>query len=172
MSANKWTIVFLTRFAYQPIGDGVIAGDGEPIIDKDTNVLYMHDGSQAGGNPLQMYATNSLTDTTDFDGILNGDDTTVQKALDKIDDAGSIGPQGNQGDQGFQGTAGGIMNWEGAWASDHGTYNVDDVVENNGSTYVCVLQHTAAGDKEPPNLTYWNLVSAAGDQGTQGDQGN
>jgi len=51
------------------------------------------------------------------------------------------------------------------WASDHGTYSVGNTVQGDGGTdtyiYICILQHTAAGDKEPPNATYWSRVQYA-----------
>jgi hypothetical protein len=54
-------------------------------------------------------------------------------------------------------------NDEGVWDALHGTYNVNDFVKGDGTPdaffYACVLQHTAAADKEPPNDTYWKRVS-------------
>ena len=47
----------------------------------------------------------------------------------------------------------------GTWASDHGAYAVGDLaqgdVDPGALFYVCIAAHTAAGDKEPPNASYW-----------------
>ena len=60
-------------------------------------------------------------------------------------------------------------NWRGAWDSGR-DYIVYDIVEFDGSAYVCIKQHT---NQTPPNLTYWNLFigSQIGPQGPQGPQG-
>jgi hypothetical protein len=57
-------------------------------------------------------------------------------------------------------------NWRGAWDSER-AYIVYDIIEYNGSAYVCIKQHA---DQVPPNLTYWNLL-AEGQIGPQGPQG-
>jgi len=52
-----------------------------------------------------------------------------------------------------------IQSAEGEWAGDHGTYTAGDLVVGDGDPdalfHVCIQTHTAAGDKEPPNATYW-----------------
>jgi hypothetical protein len=66
-------------------------------------------------------------------------------------------------------------NWRGAWDSER-AYIVYDIIEYNGSSYVCIKQHT---NQAPPNFTYWDLLAEGqigpqgpqGDIGTQGDQG-
>jgi len=56
------------------------------------------------------------------------------------------------------------FNWQGAYAG--GTaYAVDDVVSYNGSSYVCKLASTG---NLPTNTTYWDLMSQAGTNGTNG----
>jgi len=56
------------------------------------------------------------------------------------------------------------FNWKGAY-SGATAYVVDDVVESGGSTYVCILASTG---NTPPNATYWELMSQAGTNGTDG----
>ena len=56
------------------------------------------------------------------------------------------------------------FNWRGAYAS--GTaYAVDDVVSSGGSSYVCILASTG---NAVSNGTYWEQMSAAGTNGTNG----
>ena len=77
--------------------------------------------------------------------------------------AGEPGPQGEQGPPGTPG-----MVWKGTWDADT-TYEEKDVVENDGSAYICILGNT---NKEPPNATYWELVASKGDTGPQGPEGD
>ena len=56
------------------------------------------------------------------------------------------------------------FNWKGTYNA--GTaYAVDDVVSYNGSSYVCILASTG---NLPTNTTYWNVMSQAGTNGTDG----
>ena len=56
------------------------------------------------------------------------------------------------------------FNWKGAYNA--GTaYAVDDVVSHSGSSYVCILASTG---NVPTNTTYWEQMSAAGTNGTNG----
>ena len=59
------------------------------------------------------------------------------------------------------------FNWKGAYAG--GTaYTVDDVVSSGGSSYVCILASTGNATS---NGTYWELMSSAGTNGTDGSNG-
>jgi len=56
------------------------------------------------------------------------------------------------------------FNWKGAYAG--GTaYTVDDVVSSGGSSYVCILASTGNATS---NGTYWEQMSSAGTNGTNG----
>ena len=56
------------------------------------------------------------------------------------------------------------FNWKGTYAG--GTdYVVDDVVEYNGSSYICILASTG---NLPTNATYFEQMSSAGTNGTNG----
>jgi len=56
------------------------------------------------------------------------------------------------------------FNWKGAYAG--GTaYAVDDVVSYNGSSYICILASTG---NLPTNGTYWEQMSSAGTDGSDG----
>ena len=67
-------------------------------------------------------------------------------------DTGDTGPQGIQGIQGIKGNQ-----WQGAWVP--GTYQIDDMVENDGSSWIAIAVTT----QEPNNLaTEWELFAAKG----------
>lgn len=45
-----------------------------------------------------------------------------------------------------------------AWSGAGVSYALRQYVTNGGASYRCILAHTSAADKEPPNATYWALV--------------
>ena len=56
------------------------------------------------------------------------------------------------------------FNWKGAY-NNSTAYVVDDVVSSGGSSYVCILASTG---NAVSNGTYWNIMSSAGTNGTNG----
>jgi Collagen triple helix repeat (20 copies) len=78
---------------------------------------------------------------------------------------GATGPTGVTGPKGDQGDPG--LVWQGAYASGT-TYNVDDAVSYNGSSYICIASTTG---NLPTNTTYWNLLAAKGTDGGGGGSG-
>jgi hypothetical protein len=56
------------------------------------------------------------------------------------------------------------FNWKGAY-NNSTAYAVDDVVSSGGSSYVCILASTG---NAVSNGTYWNIMSSAGTNGTNG----
>ena len=56
------------------------------------------------------------------------------------------------------------FNWKGAY-NGATAYAVDDVVSSGGSSYVCILASTG---NAVSNGTYWNIMSSAGTNGTNG----
>ena len=57
------------------------------------------------------------------------------------------------------------FNWKGAYNSGT-TYAVDDVVSSGGNSYVCIQAHS---NQAVGNATaYWNIMSSAGTNGTNG----
>ena len=64
-----------------------------------------------------------------------------------------------------------ILVGRGSWA-DSEDYNLCDVVEYSGSNYASILSHTSATvTNEPPNPTYWTLLTTTGPQGPAGVAG-
>jgi hypothetical protein len=75
-------------------------------------------------------------------------------------DKGDKGDQGDPGPQGDPGVDGRSFNWLGAW--DGGTaYEIDDVVERNGSSYIAIAANTASA---PPSAD-WELMAQKGADG-------
>lgn len=92
-------------------------------------------------------------------------------------DTGNQGPQGLQGIQGPQGLKGDKgdkgLQWSNAWQSGE-DYAVDDLVQEEGSTYIAIAAHTAGSGSRPASGVswqgYWELFVAKG-SGPQGPQG-
>jgi hypothetical protein len=65
------------------------------------------------------------------------------------------------------------INWLGAWDSvpPYTIYDPNDAVSYGGSSYICILQTTAAGEL-PTNITYWNPLAIQGNAGPAGVSGS
>ena len=89
-----------------------------------------------------------------------------------VGNQGYQGTQGSAGQQGVQGATGEVgsdgLNWLGAWDSET-EYDPSNAVENDGTSYICSQIHT---NEEPPNATYWSILSLQGAQGPAGNQGS
>jgi hypothetical protein len=71
---------------------------------------------------------------------------------------GATGAIGLTGDTGLTG-ANGDITWNNSWILQN--YTVNQVVEYNGSSYICILNTTT--NQIPTNVTYWNLMVSKGD---------
>jgi len=63
------------------------------------------------------------------------------------------------------------INWAGTWESQNRQYNKNDIVFYNGSSYICILPHTASDNRLPTNNALWELVALKGETGLQGTKG-
>ena len=67
--------------------------------------------------------------------------------------------------------ADGDITWQNAWVITT-VYTTNQAVENDGSSYVCILNHTASASDEPGVggswTTYWDLMADKGDTGPAG----
>lgn len=68
----------------------------------------------------------------------------------------------------LRGADGVSFTWLGPWTTA-ADYAADDVVENDGSSYICILGHTSSASDEPGvgvnTATYWELVAQKGADG-------
>lgn len=67
-------------------------------------------------------------------------------------------------------SSGSSIAWKGMW-TDSATYNKQDMVQYNGSSYIAVANHVASLSNQPPSGS-WGLVAAAGLKGDTGDKGD
>lgn len=56
---------------------------------------------------------------------------------------------------------------KGTWSSST-AYTIGDIVDSDGSSYICIANNS---NQEPPNATYWALLSSKGEKGDTGSQG-
>lgn len=80
-----------------------------------------------------------------------GTTNDISVSLSQVGQQGAAGPQG--------------ITWEGNWVIST-SYSLLDAVQNDGSSYICILAHTSAAGNEPGVgaswQTYWELLAAAG----------
>jgi hypothetical protein len=74
----------------------------------------------------------------------------------------------------IKGIASGAFTWKGPWV-DGTAYITNDLVENNGSTYIATADHISSPATEPGDgvswETVWDLVAAKGEDGSPGPPG-
>ena len=63
-----------------------------------------------------------------------------------------------------------VMVWRGTWALGE-EYNVYDAVQYEGSSYICIQDHTSEASNSPPDEVMWNILALEGEQGPQGETG-
>jgi hypothetical protein len=124
-----------------------------------------YDLVESNGDTYIAITTNTDSEPPSADWDL----FVVGGAVGATGPAGDTGVQGLQGEQGDTGASGVNFVWHHTWADDV-TYDANDAVYYDGSSYVCILE---ALDKQPDvETTYWELFVAKG-QGvpTGGDIG-
>ena len=95
--------------------------------------------------------------------VTNENQVAVKVVETGVVTVGSPGPQGPTGPQGS------VYTPRGSYINDGSTqYYPNDLVEWQGSSYVCILEHHGA---TPPNATYWQLLASKGDTGADGADG-
>lgn len=116
----------------------------------------------AAGDVIRILSTGAATHS-----LQSASDTWLSIA--KI-----TGLRGNQGVTGDPGADGQGFSWRGEWVTSTG-YHPYDVVSQDGSSYVCKLDHTSAAANLPGDgeswETYWDLVVLRGTPGDPGSQG-
>ncbi len=90
----------------------------------------------------------------------------IYRGITLISDAiGATGPAGTSG------TSGTSFTWEGDWDINLGYY-VNDVVQYNGSSYICIQNVPSLDPPPPSNPTIWATMSQAGAIGATGATGS
>ena len=86
----------------------------------------------------------------------------------------SGGAPGAPGPAGADGADGESFVWRGQW-SDSSSYIINEVVFNNGSSYIATADHDASFATEPGDgtswIVVWDLMAQKGDTGDTGPQG-
>jgi hypothetical protein len=84
-------------------------------------------------------------------------EVTIGTANDISVSLSLAGPQGPSGPVG--------ISWEGAW-SNSTSYTLNNVVNNGGSSYICIFAHSSSESDEPGAgaswETYWEILAASG----------
>jgi len=63
------------------------------------------------------------------------------------------------------------LTWKESWSSNNVSYNENDIVAYNGSSYICVLSHTSNESRLPTNEALWHIFAQKGDTGPRGLSG-
>ncbi|MGA2594228.1 MAG: carbohydrate-binding protein, partial [Bryobacteraceae bacterium] len=93
-----------------------------------------------------------------------------QGATGSMGPSGLAGPQGPQGATGPTGAAGPQgLSWQGVWNISK-TYNLNDAVSYNGSSYISLTANNTANEPDTAPAA-WSLVANAGATGSQGPAG-
>ncbi len=75
----------------------------------------------------------------------------------------------------MRGIASGAFTWEGPWV-DGTSYITNDIVENNGSSYIAIQDHISSPATEPgwgvSWETVWDIIVQKGDDGDPGQDGD
>jgi hypothetical protein len=144
--------------------NSVVLASGEPALEIDTGRLKIGNGSLAwSGLPYSFILPTGFQAGTNIGLNYNSANNTLT-----ISATGSSGGSGSQGTQGIQGIQGSKIIWRGTW--DIGiSYNVDDIVYVEGSSYICIISHISAMFSN--DSANWQLFSKSGSQGTNGSNG-
>jgi len=85
--------------------------------------------------------------------------------------ASLVGAKGDTGNNGADGQDGASFVWKGPWDVTT-TYSKNDVVSNNGNSYVAVYDITTPNIFSITDTEHWQLMSAKGVQGEPGQNGS
>jgi len=97
-------------------------------------------------------------------------DTGAQGPQGETGSQGAQGEQGEQGEQGPQGETGERgLTWRNTWDSET-TYEENDGVAYNGSSYISIADDNSGNDPESSPL-FWELLAKAGTDGVDGVDG-
>jgi hypothetical protein len=183
-----------------------VGSSGELFFKADEQTIYVHNGSAwvpADSGSTYYVSETSPENATPGDIWFNSatgktfvyyDSFWIEPGQNNIGPIGPTGPTGPAGADGAAGSDGADgtdgadgadgegFTWRGEWSSSPSptAYSLNDVVEYQGSTYVCVSSSQPLsnmppfGDSESPTPgpnSEWELMSAAGAAGEAGEDG-
>lgn len=154
-------------------GDGYITADtGHLWVFQSSTGTFADVGLVRGptGNPGAT-GPQGLTGATGATGVTGP--TGATGATGPAGLTGPAGPMGSVGDTGPAGPTGptgpaGLAKFRGAW-NNQATYNPEDAVGHNGSTWFSKVTNTGV---TPVEGSTWTLIASKGDPGPQGLAGN
>jgi hypothetical protein len=155
-ASSRITLIFQTNGITGPVGPQGLIGPTGPIGPQGIQGLTGATGPQGIQGPSGPQGIQGLTGPQGIQGLTGA---TGPQGIQGI-----TGPSGPQGIQGLNGTS---FIYKGEYSSSI-SYNVNDVVYYNGSSYICIL---SSFNNLPTNILYFNLIALKGDPGIQGIQG-
>jgi hypothetical protein len=171
LTINAWPGTDMTGDAYE------VLLQQDSIRMSERMRQYVELAGAIANTGIGIDAFGVLADRTSYDDSptdfaflsLDGDGASIATAVvfikassDAADWSDAILVQGNKGDQGEPG----LGVWEGAWITAT-AYAVDDIVEYQGSSYICVVAHTSGAFATDLAAVKWELVVEKGDVGIE-----
>ncbi|HWC17453.1 MAG TPA: hypothetical protein VG498_10580, partial [Terriglobales bacterium] len=155
---------------------GDISGTQQNIsVDKLKGFALDLTMAPANGNVLTFNGTSWIASAPSQGTVGPPGPTGPQGPQGPTGATGPQGPMGLPGPQGLQGTTGATgatgpagLNWRGDWDLA-ATYDVNDAVHFNGSSYISV--QTSTNQEPATKRSFWNLLAQQGDTGTIGAAG-
>lgn len=114
----------------------------------------------AKSSVTNQYGTVEIGDVFKITSTAGQVQTTLIKEFSLRGPKGEQGIQGNTGPQGPQGEQGNSIRYRGEWSQSN-IYNLNDVVEYNGSSYICKLAIVISAET-PDNSDSWGLMVKQG----------
>lgn len=202
VSDENWTVLGVSVTGTKgDTGEQGIPGSSDVVGTSTTNLeisvgakaFTIVEDDRGWGVGARLRASSDANPTTHYmEGVVTSySGNTLNITIDLASDTGSpadsrddwtinlAGEQGVQGETGETGNTGatgdtgpGWDQWQGAWQTAT-AYVENDAVENNGSSYICISDHTSGSDDDEPGVgantdTYWDLVASAGEDGEAG----
>ena len=169
MTINPWPGVGMSGDAYEVI----LQADSIRMSERMRR--YVELAGAIANTGIGVDAFGAFADRAGYDDeaadfaflSLDGDGALVTEAVifikassDAADWSDAIPVQGATGQQGEPG----LGVWEGAWVTAT-AYAVDDIVEHEGSSYICVEAHTSGTFATDLAAVKWELLVEKGDDG-------
>lgn len=155
---------------------GVIAKTiiGQLILGKNLKLFNDNGSIRMDENGFILTTDNSGSGTNLFTVQKDNGDGSYDRYI-YVNDNGEVVINGNQIEVGDQLTVKDYIDnniviqetrYTGEWTEGLDYLNTDnylDIVNYNGSSYMCLQTHVASTDNKPPNTEYWSLIASKGE---------